>query len=186
MKTIITLLLTTVIVSAAFSQTTMQMTEGSEVSIFGTSNVHDWSEHCEYQSGAITVAKSNNSIQSISDLTFKLDVKAIKSGKSTMDNYTYEALKQEDHPFITFTSNEVSVNPSGNSYSVSAKGKMTIGGQTKIETITATCNFEEAVLKCTGKKAIDMTQYDIEPPSIMFGAMTVGKDVEVDYAIHFK
>lgn len=186
MKAIIITLITSLITSIGFSQTKMAITSASNISIYGTSNVHDWSEHCESQIGSITVNEDAGKLVSIDNLSFTLNVKQIKSGKSTMDNYTYEALLEEDFPTITFNASDVSVTQTGSAYSVKANGKMKIAGQSKAESISASCTYDGTNLKCSGKKQIDMTTYGVEPPSVMFGAMTVGKDVEVHYEIQFK
>jgi len=186
MKVINTILIATLITSAAFGQTKMVITSASNISIYGTSNVHDWSEHCESQVGSITANMEEGKLSSIDNLNFTVNVKQIKSGKSTMDNYTYEALLEEDFPTITFSASDVSLSQSGSTYNVKANGKMKIAGQTKAESVEATCTYDGTTLKCSGKKQIDMTSYGVEPPNVMFGAMTVGKDVEVQYEIQFK
>ena len=166
------------------AQQKMMIKDGSNLSIYGTSNVHDWSEHVKEMHGNLTEVMDGSSLKSISNLSFESKVSSIKSGKETMDENTYEALNNEDHPNIRFKSSDIQVSPStqgGNKYTVVAKSTMNIAGFDKSEQITANCAVEGSKLTCEGKKKIDMTTYDVEPPSIMFGAMTVGKEVEVHF-----
>jgi polyisoprenoid-binding protein YceI len=166
------------------AQQKMMIKDGSNLSIYGTSNVHDWSEHVNEMHGNLVAVTDGSTLKSISELSFDSKVSSIKSGKETMDEYTYEALKYEDHPNIRFKSSSVQVSPSSNganSYVVTAKGTMKIAGFDKTEEIKANCTMAGTKLTCEGKKKIDMTTYDVEPPSIMFGAMTVGKEVEVHF-----
>ena len=60
MKAINTILIATLITSSAFGQTKMVITSASNISIYGTSNVHDWPEHCESQVKSITVNMEEN------------------------------------------------------------------------------------------------------------------------------
>ena len=69
-----------------------------------------------------------------------------------MDNYTYEALLEEEFPTISFNASDIKMTPSGANYNVTANGKMKIAGQTKAEAIEASCSYDGSILKCTGKK----------------------------------
>lgn len=159
------------------------------MSIYGTSNVHDWSEHVNGIQGDISMNLENNVITKISSLMFTTKVVDIKSGKGTMDDYTHEALKFKLHPQISYKSTDITIQrlttPEG-AYKVSSSGRMNIAGFEKTENIEATCNYIQGKLKCEGKKKIDMTSFGVEPPSIMFGAMTVGKEVEVHFDIEYQ
>lgn len=166
------------------AQQQMQINTASNLSIYGTSNVHDWSEHVNEMNGDISLTIANDRITNIASLHFSTQVASIKSGKSTMDEYTHEALKYEDHPNIAFTAKSIEVSPSSEGhYKVAATGTMRIAGFDRQEKVEASCALSGGKLSCEGVKKIDMTSYKVEPPSIMFGAMTVGKDVEVHFEI---
>ncbi|NQV53336.1 MAG: YceI family protein [Flavobacteriales bacterium] len=182
---ILTWILLTLIPAFGLAQQDMHLTDESSVSIYGTSNVHDWSEHCEAVKGTIQLTQEGDEID-LEGLNFKVQVTDIKSGKNTMDNYTYEALLEEEYPTITFKSTEVTTSGSPLSLKVVADGKLTIAGNTQTERINASCTYSPYGLKCSGVKVVDMTKFGIEPPSVMFGAMTVGKEVEIHYEIEFK
>lgn len=168
-----------------WSQQNLTLTDESTVSIYGTSNVHDWSEHCEDVKGAVQLTQDGENV-TLQNLNFKVNVKDIKSGKSTMDNYTYEALLEEEFPTISFQSSDIVTSGTPLSLKVVATGKMMIAGDAQTTKVTASCTYSPYGLKCSGMKVMDMTEYGVEPPSVMFGAMTVGKEVEVHYEIQFK
>jgi polyisoprenoid-binding protein YceI len=185
MRTTFIILLTFLFQAGMAQETKSMLSTQSQVSIYGTSNVHDWSEHCDRISGSVTVTEESGTL-TMADLTFKVEVKAIKSGKETMDEYTWEALLYEKFPIITYKAPTLVTSASGNTTKVVANGTMTMAGKSRTEQITATCTVTPQGLKCSGKKVIDMTLYGVEPPSVMFGAMTVGKEVEIVYEILFK
>ena len=179
-STIICLL--TLIAYTASAQGIYQMASLSDVTIYGTSNVHDWSEHCEKIQGSVRVMEEEGTLK-MSDLNFKVEVSHIKSGKSTMDEYTYEALEKNSHPTIAFKAKMVGVEQKASTYLIQAKGTMTIAGQSRPEMVLAVCKRNPHGFMCSGEKSIDMTDFGVEPPSVMFGAMTVGKDVDVKFEI---
>lgn len=175
----------TLLTQWGISQSNLTLSPTSSVTILGTSNVHDWTENCEKVTGSVTVTEENGEID-LGSLSFKVEVMSIKSGKSKMDEYTYEYLLAEQFPVITFVSNQVSTTGTASSTKAVATGTLKIAGQSRPETITATCSYVGNTLKCSGKKVIDMTKYGVEQPSVMFGAMTVGKEVTIQYEIIFK
>ncbi|MEQ9186810.1 MAG: YceI family protein [Cryomorphaceae bacterium] len=171
--------------SMGLAQQSLTASDESTVSIYGTSNVHDWSEHCASVTGTVVLHETGDNID-LKELNFNVRVTDIKSGKNSMDNYTYEALLAEKHPVIQFRANSITTNGTPVSINAVAQGQMTIAGKSLPEKITAACFYSSSGLKCSGTKVIDMTNYGVEPPSIMFGAMTVGKEVEIHYEILFK
>src|SRR5690554_3727458 len=72
----------------------------SELTVFGTSNLHDWDIKAETQSGKIIV-DLNDQIQ-IKHLKIVVVAESLKSGKRSMDNNTYKALDTKKHKNITF------------------------------------------------------------------------------------
>ncbi|MFT4772331.1 MAG: hypothetical protein ACI9D1_002369, partial [Cryomorphaceae bacterium] len=52
-----------------------------------------------------------------------------------------------------------------------------ISGVKRNVSVQGIVESEGNTITVTGAKKIDMTEFDIEPPSAMFGAIQVGKDV---------
>lgn len=149
----------------------------SEVIIDGTSNVHDWESKAEQFSGTATIESEEGLITSISDLKFDVVVDGIKSGKGGMDSKTYDALNKKKYPNITFVLSEVT---SINDSSLTAKGDLTISGVTKsIEMEVAYEIQPDGSILFKGTQPITMTDYDVDPPKAMFGAIKAGADVDV-------
>ena len=177
-KILITLLLSlsTMMLSA---QEYSIVTGDSEGIITGTSNVHDWESQAEEFSGTATIETADDSLIDISALEFNVVVDGIKSGKGGMDSKTYDALNKKKYPNITFVLNEVTDLSNG---SLTATGELTISGKTNtIEMDVAYELSEDGTLKFTGTQPIKMTDYDVDPPKAMFGAIKAGEDVEVTF-----
>ena len=114
------------------AQNTYEITS-SQISIAGTSSVHDWkSDVTKVQaSGDITLEAST--LKAIKNLTVEIAVGGIKSTKgSMMDKKTWGALKKETHPTITYKLTKVnSLTKSGDSYDIKTTGNLTIAGETQ-------------------------------------------------------
>ena len=148
--------------------------ENSEISIIGTSNVHDWSSVV----GEFDLSVMVNS-KSILEVYFKADVKSIKSGKSLMDKNIYKALKSNDFPEIEFESKTLKIE--GNK--IIGKGTLTIAGQSKdinvnFETIKNNKNYI-----VSGTLVMKMTDYGVDPPTSVFGIIKSGDEIKLEILI---
>ena len=158
----------------------------TEVNINGTSNLHDWTMNSKAAEGEVLLAMDNGKLSNIERLHFRTKVKTLKSGKNTMDNICYEALKEEEHPLITFKLMEVESITNGNgSYIVKVSGWMNIAGMTRKEIIVATGSFKNGVIEFSGKHKLKMSDYDIDAPTALFGTIKTGDEIEVVFLTRF-
>ena len=99
-----------------------------------------------------------------------------------MDKNAYDALKTKEHKDITFHSTNVNV--SGDK--ITATGDLTIAGTKKNTSIDAVCTVQSnGDIKCTGSKKIKCTEYNIDPPTAMFGTIKTGDDLEIVFDVTF-
>jgi len=45
---------------------------------------------------------------------------------------------------------------------------------------------KDATITCSGSEKLNMTDYNVKPPSFMFGAMTTGDAVTLDFNVVYK
>lgn len=90
----------------------------------------------------------------------------------------HTALKKEEHPKISINLNEVK-------NSTNLMGTINVAGQEKTVEIPVKMNTDNASLKISGEYAITLQDYDIEPPTAMFGQIIVGNDVTVKFDLVF-
>lgn len=170
-------------------QAQTQATVGSQstMTISGTSTLHDWEMDVEKMSGAITYSLSEDgNLAAIEALTISMKSEALKSGKRPMDNNTYTALKTDKYSTITYKMSEVlSVSMKGDGFLVKTRGKLTIAGVTKTILLSADCKLTANGMKAKGSYTLDMTDYQVEPPSFMFGTVTTGEEVTLNYDAFF-
>lgn len=159
-----------------------------KITIEGTSNVHNWEEVAQTASGDGVVQWNQDATFNIQKLNLKVTVKSLKSDKgSIMDNKTYDALKGDDHPYITFKLSSIkSMVKSGTGYTVKVNGDLTIAGVTKNVDINGTVYVKEnGKLYIETSKSIKMTDFGIDPPTAMMGAMTVGNEITIKFKLNF-
>jgi polyisoprenoid-binding protein YceI len=160
----------------------------NKIIIKGTSNLHDWKMEVEDINGNMDADIKDNKIESINSLTLNVNVNSIKSGKSLMDKKTYYALKSELYPEIHFSLSGISdiiINNKGQL--VTANGVLSIAGIKKsiqIKAIGSTYNNGD--LGFTGSKSLKMSDFNIMPPTAIFGTLKTGDSIVVEFDISFK
>lgn len=170
--------------SIAHAQTKFQSVGGVKLIIEGTSNIHDWDMRSDkgYCSSLFDITKTGT-LNGVSYINFTVPAESLKSEHKGMDKNTYKALNTEKYSNISFTASSVTVKPNGAAgYLLTAKGRLTISGVTKDVVLTAngTMNADKSI-SYNGAYKIKMTDYNVEPPSIMMGAIKTGEFVTVKF-----
>lgn len=147
----------------------------STMKVTGTSTLHDWEINVES-----FTAKAMLKGEALENASFVAVVKSMKSGTSSMDDNTYEALKEEDHPRISFKSSSIT----GTEGKLTIKGNLTIAGVTKPITISSTLEkWAEKSLTVKGKYTFNMSEYGIEPPKAMLGTIRTGDEITIQFKL---
>ncbi len=176
--------------SAATAQVKYQSAGGVKITIEGTSNIHDWEMNSDKGSCAATFSfNANGGLAGVSFLGFAMAAESLKSEHKAMDKNTYKAMNTDKYPNISFTISSCTVQPSGgNNYVLKTKGKLTISGVTKDVDISGACAFNPAdkSITCAGSYPMKMTDYNVTPPSIMFGTIKTGNAITVKFSFVLK
>ncbi len=158
----------------------------SNLVIVGTSSVHDWESECKKVSGKANFEMEGNEIKSLSSASISLKVDDIESGKSLMDSKTHDAFKADKFPSIKGTIANATLSKKGEDFLLSGMGTLEMAGIKKTVSLNATCKVSSSSITCSGSHKIDMTEFDMKPPTAMMGTIKVGKDVEVKMNLVFK
>lgn len=172
----ITLVVAALMMLNFINQSTFEVSpEMGEIVVQGTSSVHDWeSDVTDFK---VTGELLENEIK---NLEVVISVEGIESGKGIMDDKTYEALKSKKHPNIIFKSESLTVNQS----TVEGAGDIIIGGATNSMPIQANIIAQSSVkMDLKGSVKIKMTDFGIDPPTAMFGSLTTGDEVTIQFNI---
>jgi polyisoprenoid-binding protein YceI len=175
MKIFLVLILLT---SSFFNQEIKLITSESKLIIEGTSTIHDWESVVETYSITGSIQNKN-----LTDVNVVVKSKSIKSGKSIMDDKTYDALKEDQFPEIIFKAKTLSINEN----KIAGFGTLEIAGVSKQKELEAIITNQTATeLKVKGTVAIKMSEFGIEPPTAMFGSITTGDEIFITYELKFK
>jgi len=163
----------------------------SKAVIEGTSNIHDWNADVPDVYGEMKADKNfiKKSLPKVGDelaeVTLRFKVATIDGGKGDiMNNKIYAAFKEEEHPEIVFKSTEpakvTAVDKENNKFKVMAKGEVSMAGVSKLVTIQLD-GSKNADGKLTFKASqdINMRDFEIDPPSALFGQIVTGEKVTV-------
>ena len=168
------------------AQTVLKLSGNHDLIVSGTSTLHDWEIVAEDVAGSGSFEITDGVLTNISNLNVKVKVTEIKSGKSGMDNNTFKALKSDEHPYITFSLSGAPVTKSGSNYTVNATGKLSIAGTSKSVTIQTNCVLSGNSITCEGSYKMKMTDFNVEPPTAMFGTIKTGDDITIDFKVKFE
>jgi polyisoprenoid-binding protein YceI len=172
---------------AANAQTARKISS-FDIKVSGTSNMHDWA--MEGKSGTIdanlNLASNVSYLAGIQSLSFSMPVKNLKSESSLMDSRAHDALKADKFKTIDFKL--VSATPVSNQSNKSqfkVVGQLTICGVTRQLTMIANSQKNaNGTVTITGQQKLKMTEFNVRPPSFMFGALKVGDNLTIDYTVN--
>ena len=189
MKRLIFITLMTLSVSVYLNAQVKYHATASKISIAGTSTLHNWDMESEKANCDISFNFDGTNITGLSSLTFTIQGETLKNDHKGLDKNAYKALNVDKYPTITFNSNFANIRANGpNTYVISAKGKLTISGVSKEVWLAAvsTVNPTDMTVQTVGSVKLKMTEYNVEPPSFMFGAMKTGDEITVKFNVTLK
>ena len=164
----------------------------SRLWIDGTSTVRSFS--CK--AGEVNAVVDANGPSAIAQLlTGDKGVKAVHvtipaerldCGNGTMNEHMRKALKIADNKTIEFRLTDYDVVRRAEGIAGTINGTLKLGGVTKPITMKAEGKPEGGMLHITGHYELDMTDYGLKPPTLMFGRIKVGETVKVNYDLLLK
>ncbi len=161
---------------------------GNTITVAGTSNVHDWTMTAkEVESNGTFKFNSRNELTDVTALSFTVVAKSLKSEKSSMDSRTYTSIKANQFPKINYQQTSATVTMvQANKYSILTSGTLTIAGKSQpISMKTSALVNADGSISCHGTEKLKLTDYGIEPPSFMLGAMKVGNDLVIQFNLSY-
>ena len=164
----------------------------SRLWIDGSSSIRSFS--CKAgEVNAVVEATGPNAISQL--LTGDKDVKTVHvtvpaerldCGNGTMNEHMRKAIKLSEHKSIEFRLADYDIARNADGVSGTINGTLLLGGVTKPITLKAEGKPEGGMLHVTGSYDLDMTEYGVKPPTVMFGRIKVGKTVKVNYDLLLK
>ncbi len=176
---ILTLAAVFVVLSAA-GQANYRQTGTSNITIAGTSTMHDWtmtSSAANYN--ATFEVNADGTPAKLSMVSFTLPAESLKSKEKAMDKNAYKSLNTDKHKDITFQLTAAKITGK----TITCTGNLTISGTTKPVEVDVTYEAKNGTLVCKGSKKIKMTDFKVDPPSFMFGTIKTGDEITVSFDV---
>ena len=139
------------------------------IAIHGTSTLHDWKM---VSNKTETVFENDGS--KITNLNVSVQIKTLKSGDEGLDEKAYETLKIDRNNVITFKMLDANLQDK------TLKGVFKVLDKERTETLKPDVMTLDHI---SGSFKVKMTDFGLEIPSVMFGAIKSGDEVTVKYDI---
>lgn len=113
---------------------------------------------------------------------FFIDLETLETGNGRRDRDMYSTLNVEEHPFAEFTGSldySFDIN-STEPQNVTGSGEFTIHGVTRDMTVDGILQKQGDELLLESEWKLDITEYDIEPPGILFYRVRDEMDVRIN------
>ena len=174
-----------VLVAPVYAQTTEYMVAPeSEMHVDGTSNqTPEWRVYATQIDGTLSMNEEGR----VDSVRLVIPSKMMKSRKSPiMDRGMHGALKANQHAEIVYELVSVSdfTMTGDHTFTLNSTGNLTIADVTKeiMIPIEGTAH-ENGRVHFTGSHSLLMTEYNLKPPTMMFGAYRTGDELTVTFEL---
>lgn len=168
------------------AQSSYRVDSNSVINLKGTSTLHDWSMTARSFTGtAMLQFAPDHQLSSVSAFSLQLPVHNLKSESRSTEKHAYKALKEDQYKTIQFDLTSADFTSSGSAnYILLLHGNLTMAGVTHGTTLklSAAVN-EDGTIGCSGSLPVCLSDYDIERPSFLLGAMKIGDVLTLSYTL---
>jgi polyisoprenoid-binding protein YceI len=179
-KTWIKVLALLLIAMGSYGQTNYKQSGATTVTIAGTSTMHDWtmtSQGANYNAGFEVNADGTPSV--LNTVSVTVPAESLKSKETAMDKNAYKSLKTDKFKDITFQLTTAKIVQK----TITCTGNLTIAGTTKPIDVDVVYEVKNGNLVCKGSKKIKMTDFKVDPPTFMFGAIKTGDEITISFDV---
>lgn len=163
---------------SGLAQETYTLSSESTLTINGSSTIHDWTVTANTIEGLLKATSS-----SVIEISFEVTVEDIKSERgAAMDKKMHEALRKTEHPKVIFSLKKAA---DLGSPQQPLSGVLSIAGVKKEVDVDAIVEQKDGKIHVSGAKPLKLADFDMEPPTAMFGSIVVGEDITVNFDLTF-
>ncbi|MGC9470832.1 MAG: YceI family protein [Bacteroidales bacterium] len=160
----------------------------SRVILHGTSSLHDWEMQLESMLCTISFEEEGNRITGIESIRFTGNAASLASDRKLMDKKAHEPLRTDEHPEIVFRYlSQAEFFPKGNRFKGTVIGQLTLAGNTRNVSVPLQGSFlENGQIRVEGEVSLNMTDFDVDPPTALMGTLKTGDTVRVEFTFFFE
>lgn len=162
---------------------TLQFHEDSQMTIYGSSNVRDWDMDVQTIDGQVVVESADDGTPSVDRIQLEVPVEDMTSNRGSQTDKAHKALKKDSYPKIFFRSDDIEVTGSdGETFEVLARGELIIAGARRdVEVRAEGTQREDGMYRFEGEHEIRLSDFDIDRPTAMMGALRVSDEVTIAF-----
>jgi len=161
----------------------------AEVKVTGTSTLHDWTvTSAQVSEIPQQLTLDTGSDQLINAFGFKIAVADLDGGRgASMNTKIKTAFKSDNHPFIQYQQSQVSSKQvSADQVQFVSKGTLTMAGLEKEVTVQVKAHKSGTQWQFTGNYAMNMSDFEMDPPTAMFGQIKTHDPVVVHFTFNYQ
>lgn len=162
--------------------------EKSNLWIEGRSNVNSFScdaNQYDVNSQRIPAIKPETPNEDNLQIEVSIQVDGFDCGKNKMNRDLYQALKADEYETIHFeyqSTEGVDFNEEKNEYRITVNGILTVAGESNnIRFSMDGYLMDDGTIRAKGDTEIEMSDYNVEPPTAMFGIVRVKNTLTVHF-----
>ena len=165
--------------------------ESTELYITGGSTLHDWKvTTTELQDITEQLSIDESGSGTIELFTFKVEVAGMDGGRgATMNNKIQKALQSDIHPLVIYSQTEeasYTFDEQNQVYLISSTGIIEMAGTSKEVTVKVEGRLENDLLTLKGSYPLLLSDYNIDPPSAMFGQIQTKNEISIHFNFVYK
>ena len=151
-----------------------------DFAVSGNSTIRGWT--CEVTGTATLTAGGGNAapgfVSGVQGVVLTVPVAEFTCPNEEMTEHLMEAMRPDEHAEITFEMESYDVTPQG----AQAAGSLTILDTTEAVTGSLQLTPAGAGAKIEGEGRLDMTDYGVEPPTVMLGMLRVRPQITIGFS----
>ncbi|HEU0077160.1 MAG TPA: YceI family protein [Longimicrobiaceae bacterium] len=190
----VVIVLVTVLAPAALAgPASLTILPGSRLWVQGTTSVRSYTCRAARVDGMVTTLPGSTRLDIaaletvVGSAEVSVAVAELKCGNPVLDAQVRRALQEDVSPRITYRITAYEVTPSGDGEgTVRLDGVLRIAGTEKPVGIDATAQVEPGRLRVRGSTQFNMTEFGVQPPAPVMGAMRVNDPVAVRFDLLLK
>ncbi len=186
-------LICSMVLSMTIKAQTFQLATDSAttITVTGTSTLHGWTVAVnEIQDVPTTIILSGENENTVDSFAFGVVINSMDGGRgASMNAKITKALQAAAHPIISYQQNEPAVmsnmDDTGN-FKLISKGILKMVGLEKAVEIEVMGQKTDSGIVLKGSKPLKFSEFEIEPPSAMFGQIVCGDDIAVNFEFRYQ
>jgi hypothetical protein len=171
----------------------LRVQPASKLSVAGTSTVKSFECRAAAFDAAVeatapdAVAGVLSGVKAVGAVELKVPSAQLDCGNGTMNDHMRKALKVSEFATIAFTVKSYELTTSDAGTRVQMQGTLALSGAQKDIVVEADARpAADGALLVAGSYQLNMKDYGIKPPTLMFGALKVGEKVTVKFELLLK